>query len=82
MASGKAILTSDKVGAAADLIKPGQNGTIFKAGDLIDLTSHLNNLLQAGKKELDSMGECSKEFIKNRDFETQVIVMESIINGE
>jgi len=82
MASGKAILTSDKVGAAADLIKPGQNGTIFKAGDLTDLAFHLNDLLQAGKKALVNMGECSKKFIKNRDFETQVIVMESIINGE
>jgi len=81
MAAGKAILTSDKVGAAADLIKTGQNGAIFNAGDLKDLTCQLDKLVQQGKTELAKMGECSKELIKDRTFENQVRVIESIISN-
>jgi glycosyltransferase involved in cell wall biosynthesis len=81
MACGKAILASDKVGAAADLIKPGINGAIFKSGDLTDLTYHLNLLLQNGKEELIKMGQHSNELIKNWSFETQVKIIESTIEN-
>ncbi len=33
LGAGLPLICSDSVGAAADLIKPGQNGTIFPAGD-------------------------------------------------
>jgi glycosyltransferase involved in cell wall biosynthesis len=81
MACSKVILASDKVGAAADLIKPGINGAIFKSGDLADLTYQLNSLLQSGKEELIKMGQHSNELIKNWSFETQVKIIESIIEN-
>ncbi|MDB4902163.1 MAG: glycosyltransferase [Mucilaginibacter sp.] len=81
MACGKAILASDKVGAAADLVKPGKNGSIFKSGDLADLTYHLNLLIQNGKNGLVKMGQHSKELIKNWNFEIQAQVIESIIKN-
>jgi len=82
MAAGKAVLTSDKVGAAADLMKTGENGAIFKAGDLADLSRHLNALIESGKNELLKMGERSKELIKDWNFENQVKVIEStVIDG-
>jgi glycosyltransferase involved in cell wall biosynthesis len=81
MACGKVILASDKVGAAADLIQPGKNGSIFKSGDLADLTYHLHLLIQNNKKELIKMGQDSKELIKNWNFETQAKVIESIIEN-
>ncbi len=79
MACGKAILASDKVGAAADLVKSGYNGGIFKNGDLDNLTFILNKLITYGKSRLVTMGECSKEIIKDWSFENQVMVIESFI---
>jgi glycosyltransferase involved in cell wall biosynthesis len=79
MACGKAILASDKVGAAADLVKPGQNGAVFKAGSLGDLLANLQKLLLGGKNELIKMGEFSKTIIENWNFETQVTAIESAI---
>ncbi|MDQ6756572.1 MAG: glycosyltransferase family 4 protein, partial [Bacteroidota bacterium] len=37
MAAGKAILASDQCGGAIDLVLDGENGYIFKAGDIDDL---------------------------------------------
>jgi len=79
MACGKAILVSDKVGAAADLVKPGQNGEVFKAGSLSDLLANLEKLLSAGKIELTKMGVYSKKIIENWNFETQVKAIETAI---
>jgi glycosyltransferase involved in cell wall biosynthesis len=81
MICGKAILASDKVGAAADLVKPGKNGGIFKSGNLTDLTYNLNVLILKGKKELVKMGQHSKEIIEDWNFENQVKVIESIIGN-
>jgi glycosyltransferase involved in cell wall biosynthesis len=79
MACGKAVLVSDKVGAAADLVKPGYNGAIFKAGSLTDLIYNLNQLLADGKNGLVNMGKHSKNVIKNWNFENQVATIGSII---
>ncbi|MGC4095648.1 MAG: glycosyltransferase family 4 protein [Nitrospira sp.] len=38
MNAGKPVVTSDKVGASADLIQEGKNGAVFKAGDSQDLS--------------------------------------------
>jgi glycosyltransferase involved in cell wall biosynthesis len=40
-AAGLAIVTSDMVGAAPELVKPGRNGAIFPAGDLKALVQSL-----------------------------------------
>jgi glycosyltransferase involved in cell wall biosynthesis len=82
MACGKAILVSDKVGAAADLVKPGYNGAIFKALSQTDLIYNLNKLIANGKNELVNMGEHSKELIKDWSFENQVIAIEAVIKYE
>src|SRR5207237_833514 len=39
MNAGKPVIVSDQVGAAPDLVKSGQNGFIFRAGDTKDLTA-------------------------------------------
>ena len=78
MACGKAILASDKVGAAADLVVPGQNGAIFKADVLSDLANKLGSLVNEGKNELRKMGEESKIMIKYWTFEAQAAAIEKI----
>jgi glycosyltransferase involved in cell wall biosynthesis len=82
MACGKAILSSDKVGSAVDLVNPGFNGEIFRAGDPADLVYRLKLLLEKGKNELGTMGANSKEIIKNWSFEKQVNVIGSTIENE
>ena len=70
MASGKAILASDKVGCAIDLVNT-KTGSIFKHGDLMDLTQKLIALTQ-DKSELERMGENSLKYIQYWSFEEQV----------
>ncbi|HEX6963130.1 MAG TPA: glycosyltransferase [Lacipirellula sp.] len=50
-AAGLAIITSDKVGAAPELVKPGINGALFPAGDLAALTTALRELTAPGRVE-------------------------------
>lgn len=80
MACKKPILTSDKTGCAIDLVKPGYNGIIFKAGDLTDLINNLMLLIDKGKAGLSQMGEHSAEIIKNWSFKNQVDSIEHVIN--
>ncbi len=82
MACGKAILVSDKVGAAVDLVQPGYNGAIFKAASQTDLIYNLNKLIANGKNGLVNMGERSKDLIKDWSFENQAIAIGSIIKYE
>ena len=79
MACGKAILVSDKVGAAADLVTPGYNGLIFKAGSPTNLLQSLSELVNNGKNELIRLGENAKGKIKDWSFEKQVKVIEAFI---
>jgi len=67
MACGRAVLTSDKVGCAADLVLPGQNGAIFKEGDQDALLDSLRTLT-ADKKKLAEFGARSKVLIKDWNF--------------
>ena len=65
MACSLAILVSDKVGCAIDLVKNGKNGYVFKSNDLYDLTEKIvllgNNYCKFGQE--------SKELIKIWSFE-------------
>ncbi|MET3979679.1 glycosyltransferase involved in cell wall biosynthesis [Mucilaginibacter sp. UYP25] len=67
MACGKAILVSDKVGCAVDLVKPGINGYIFRAGNERELHQYLSKLTTS-KKSLQDFGKQSAEIIKNWNF--------------
>jgi glycosyltransferase involved in cell wall biosynthesis len=81
MASGKAILASDKVGAATDLVKSNQNGAIFNAGVLGDLADKLGELLRGGKNALADNGKNSTQLIRSWTFEEQVKVIETVVNN-
>ncbi|KQR72685.1 glycosyltransferase family 4 protein [Pedobacter sp. Leaf176] len=70
MACGKAILVSDKVGCASDLVKKGINGEIFESGNCADLTNKLQNLTK-DKIRLIGMGRASKKIIQDWSFEAQ-----------
>lgn len=62
MATGKAILVSDKVGCAIDLVKPNVNGFIFKSGNVADLQNKLS-ILTSNPSLLQAMAAQSKNII-------------------
>lgn len=67
MACGKAILASDKVGCANDLVINYKNGLIFKSGNLIDLKEKLEHLVTS-KIRLNEYGTQSKKIIQTWNF--------------
>jgi len=69
MASGRAVITSDKVGCHLDLVKTGLNGWIFRANDLTGLEDILALL---DKNLLIEMGRNSKEIIASFDYDTGI----------
>ncbi|HVS90624.1 MAG TPA: glycosyltransferase family 4 protein [Mucilaginibacter sp.] len=67
MACGKAVLVSDAVGCAADLVKNGINGAIFKHENKEELAAHLDALTQSAK-QLSELGKNSANIIRNWNF--------------
>ncbi len=67
MASSKAIIVSDKVGCAKDLVMSGINGWIFKSRNKQELQSLIQNL--PAKEILGNMGRESKKIIEDWSLE-------------
>ncbi len=70
MAAGKAILASDKAGAAHDLVTR-DNGRIFESNNLPDLKEKLRELT-ASRSWLQNAGNCSLNIIQDWSIEIQV----------
>lgn len=68
MACGKPVLVSDKCGCAVDLVEPGKNGYVFRAGDRRDLIEKIQLLIDR-KTELPKMGAHSFEKIQDWSFD-------------
>jgi glycosyltransferase involved in cell wall biosynthesis len=79
MACSKAVLVSDKVGCAADLVKNDYNGAIFTSRSITSLSHHLDALINKGKDGLNQMGINSKELVNNWTFEIQATAIETAI---
>ena len=71
MACGLAVIASDKVGAAQDLIQRGRNGEVFPSGDCGALTAVLNQVL-ADPVRLQEMGRQSLGMIQDWSIPKQV----------
>ncbi|RYZ97647.1 MAG: glycosyltransferase, partial [Sphingobacteriaceae bacterium] len=82
MACGKAILASNKVGCAADLVQQDQNGVVFGSGSLPDLCNKLGGLVNKGKPTLTEMGILSKKIIESWNFENIAIAIENKLLNE
>ncbi len=75
MACGLAIVASDRVGSAADLIEQGRNGYIFRAGQYKALKKTLAQLMQ-DRTLLPEMGQTSLRMIQNWSLESVVSSLE------
>ena len=80
MASGKAILVSDKVGCAVDLVKRDFNGVIFESGKKDALAKSLNYLTES-KNRLSKMGANSKLLISDWNFLNIAFAIEQKLNS-
>lgn len=79
MACGKAILVSDKVGCAVDLVENGKNGYIFKSNNINDLIQKIKLF----KNNFYNFGKYSKQKIQDWSFEKIVKAIEKeIINNK
>lgn len=78
MACEKAVLTSDKVGCAADLVLEGKNGYIFQAGNTEDLVQKLRLLCQQ-QSLLKQFGVSSAQIIQAWNFAKAVEIMQKKI---
>jgi len=67
MAAGRAVLVSDKVGCAVDLVKNNINGEIFKSKSVNELTDALVRLT-SDKDSLVEMGKQSHKIIQAWNF--------------
>jgi glycosyltransferase involved in cell wall biosynthesis len=71
MNAGRAVVVSDQVGCGPDLVRGGENGYVFPAGDIAGLRQTLVNLLgDPGKCRV--MGEKSLEIIDKWGIEEDV----------
>ncbi|TDG35324.1 glycosyltransferase [Pedobacter changchengzhani] len=76
MASGKAVLISDKVGCGIDLVTNGKNGYIFESENESDLQSKLITMC-ANKDLLRNMGKASLAKIASWSFDNQVTAIKT-----
>jgi glycosyltransferase involved in cell wall biosynthesis len=67
MCAGRAVVASDEVGATADLVRDGENGFIFPAGDVGALAAALTAVL-ADANTAARMGARSREIIARWSF--------------
>ena len=65
MNAGRAVIVSDQVGAAADLVRNGENGFVYPAGDVDALTGALRQIL-SDPEQCRHMGERSRQIISTR----------------
>ena len=79
MASGRAVMASNKVGGALDLIQPYKNGFIFNSGDVTAATAFLNKIID-NKELVEQMGKQSKQLIQSFSFKNLVNSISGLIN--
>ncbi len=71
MAMGRAVIIGDQVGAAADLVREGENGHVFLTGDIAALADAVTRTL-ADPAACRAMGERSREIIAGWSFAEDV----------
>lgn len=79
MACDRAILASDKVGSATDLVEQGKNGYVFKAGDREDLLEKMKRF--EDKRMVGAFGKESGRIIENWSFRNIADSIELLITA-
>ena len=72
MNAGRAVIVSDQVGSGADLVRHLENGYVFRAGDVEDLSNGLQVVLSS-EERCRQMGNKSLEIIGKWCFEEDIV---------
>jgi glycosyltransferase involved in cell wall biosynthesis len=67
MAAGLPVIATEEIGAAADLVKHGENGFVYSAGDVDALSRHLETLV-LDRSLCQRMAQHSRGLIDSWDF--------------
>lgn len=78
MNAGRAVIASDQVGSAYDLISQEKNGFIFKAGDIQELASALTKVL-FDAAHCQKMGKASLDLISEWGFDRDIAGFKSAV---
>lgn len=78
MASGKAVLVSDKCGCAVDLVEAGVTGFTFESNNTADLQKKIE-LMAADKAKLKEMGRNACKKIQDWSFEKIITAVEDVV---
>lgn len=71
MNAGRAVIVSDEVGCVPDLVTPGENGKVIRAGNIDELSRALVTALENPEKSAD-MGRKSLEIISQWGFQEDI----------
>ena len=80
MNAGTAVIVSDQVGAAADLVTDGETGYVISVGDIDALTDRLRRMT-INPALAKSMGDHSLQLISRWDFEADVAGLLEALDG-
>lgn len=72
MCAGLPVIASNEIGAVADLVRHGENGFTYNAGDVETLTEYLSQVLRDPDLRT-RMGEASRRIIARWDYERCVL---------
>ena len=81
MASSRAVIVSDRVGCAIDLVEPSVNGWVFTSSDVDALKAVLSEASAEGRGALLERGRRSAERIRRWSIERQVEVIERVLRS-
>jgi glycosyltransferase involved in cell wall biosynthesis len=76
MASAKAVLVSNKCGAALDLVKNNKNGFVFESDNEKSLINKMEEFIKH-KDKIAEFGHCSAEIIREWSFENIALKIEN-----
>lgn len=71
MNAGRAIIASDRIGSAVDLVVPGRNGAIFRCDDVEDFARAIAAVI-GDRQRLEAMGRESLAIINRWDFAADI----------
>jgi len=71
MNAGRAVIVSDQVGAAFDLVHEGETGFVFPAGDVAALTDRIKRFLSDPAKA-EQMGDAARDAVAGWGFDEDI----------
>lgn len=80
MCAGKAVIASDRIGSAPDLVHPGENGAIFRTDDIDDMARAIRAVIEDPAR-LAAMGRKSLELIDRWSFEEDIAGLRQALNA-